>query len=315
MNRPMSSRPLPPGPYVSLYANAHEACQGFSVPLLTVLRGIRRGRWREQIERVRACADKKSRSEAKEWVPAFTASGLFPLHRSLNGLAQPSDVMAIDFDAGDNPDVLDKRAALQLDAFTWVCSLSASATGLFVLVRLRPGADHSAAFDGLKGYYERVHGLRADRACRDICRLRFVSYDPQLFFNGMALQFVPAPVLPPPPRPKLVSPHDASGLDSGYDFNATVDMVEAMRIDLTSTYRNWVRLGFALAMNLGEDGRDYFHRLSCFHPQYDQLRCESKFDSCLREQGQRKASLGTFYYLVKEAGLEPVPRSKQLQYS
>ena len=50
---------------------------------------------------------------------------------------------------------------------------------------------------------------------------------------------------------------------------ALVDAVEASGIDITSTYSEWLDIAFALVSELGEDGRDIFHRLSRFNQHYE----------------------------------------------
>ena len=55
----------------------------------------------------------------------------------------------------------------------------------------------------------------------------------------------------------------AAGLSPNNDtIFALVDAVEASGIDITPTYSAWLAIGFALVSELGEEGRQLFHRLT-----------------------------------------------------
>ena len=69
------------------------------------------------------------------------------------------------------------------------------------------------------------------------------------------------------------------------DIQALVEQVEASTLDITAGYENWLKIGFALAEALGEDGRDFFHRLSRFNADYDQAEADKQYDACLRSDG------------------------------
>ena len=81
-----------------------------------------------------------------------------------------------------------------------------------------------------------------------------------------------------------------------------LEQIESNRIDLTSSYEEWRNIGFALADEFGETGRDLFHRLSVFHPEYDFKKCDKQYDACLKSNGNG-VNLGTLFYLAKNAGV------------
>ena len=53
------------------------------------------------------------------------------------------------------------------------------------------------------------------------------------------------------------------------DFPATLYEIERLEVDIAPDYSDWVNLGFALVDSFGEFGRDYFHRISKFHNDYN----------------------------------------------
>ncbi len=52
------------------------------------------------------------------------------------------------------------------------------------------------------------------------------------------------------------------------DVESVVREIERRAIDIAPHYKDWVELGFALVDGLGENGREYYHRISRFYPAY-----------------------------------------------
>ena len=53
------------------------------------------------------------------------------------------------------------------------------------------------------------------------------------------------------------------------DIETYISAIELSGIDITGNYATWRDLGFALADEYGETGRDYFHRISKNYVGYD----------------------------------------------
>ena len=95
-----------------------------------------------------------------------------------------------------------------------------------------------------------------------------------------------------------LQPQQTTGLKSTRltaEIEDILKQVEERKIDLTSTYEDWRNLGFALAEGFGEAGREYFHRLSSFYPDYDPKECNDQFSKCLKSRGSG-ITLKTFFY-------------------
>ena len=78
--------------------------------------------------------------------------------------------------------------------------------------------------------------------------------------------------------------------------------LEAAQIDITANYSDWRDIGFALAAEFGEAGRDYYHRISRFYSGYSLTDCNKQYDSCLKAKGHG-VTLKTFFHLAKQAGI------------
>jgi len=81
-----------------------------------------------------------------------------------------------------------------------------------------------------------------------------------------------------------------------------IEKLESSSIDLTASYEEWRNIGFALADAFGENGREIYHRISRFHPEYDYPECDKQFDACLKSNGSG-VNLNTLFYLAKNAGI------------
>lgn len=173
-----------------------------SATLLAVLRNIQNGRWRDQVEAVRAAKGKEERERLKRALPGVLFSGEFK-HRKADGLLNYSAVLCADWDAKDNDaHLLDRREQLAQDPYVLAYFLSPSGAGLKVLFKCPPAAAlHAASFAAVERYCLEKYQIKIDGACKDLPRLCFVSYDPDLGMNLAAKEFSLSPPAGPPIPP------------------------------------------------------------------------------------------------------------------
>ena len=105
------------------------------------------------------------------------------------------------------------------------------------------------------------------------------------------------------------------------DMNATLEeqiaevtrRIEEAAVDITAGYDNWLTVGFALADALGEGGRDYFHRVSRFYPQYNQQEADKQYTACVKA-GRGAVTVKSFFGRAKDCGISvsfPVEKPQQ----
>ena len=95
------------------------------------------------------------------------------------------------------------------------------------------------------------------------------------------------------------------------DIEAVVSRIESSAIDIAPNYADWRDLGFALADALGENGRDYYHRLSRFYPNYSAAETDKQFSACLKAHGHG-VTIKTLFHLAKQAGISIASNNCQL---
>ncbi len=102
-----------------------------------------------------------------------------------------------------------------------------------------------------------------------------------------------------------------SGSPAGSDIETITQRIESSGADIAPNYADWRDLGFALADELGESGRSYYHRLSRFYQNYNSTEADKQFDACLKAKGHG-VSIKTFYHLAKSAGVNVgIPKVKE----
>lgn len=105
-----------------------------------------------------------------------------------------------------------------------------------------------------------------------------------------------------PERLRHEADHHETVLNHPEDIRALVLAILNRGQAITDSYDDWLRVGFALASELGEDGRQYFHQLSEMSSKYDAQACDQKYNQCLK-QNNGSVSIKTLYFLAQHAGI------------
>ncbi|CAM1365431.1 DNA primase [Tenacibaculum soleae] len=90
---------------------------------------------------------------------------------------------------------------------------------------------------------------------------------------------------------------------SNNKLESYINEIELKGIDITVNYTNWRNIGFAIAEEYGESGRDYFHRISKFHSSYDSKDCDEQYSKCINAKGHG-ISIATLYHHIHQAGIK-----------
>ena len=94
------------------------------------------------------------------------------------------------------------------------------------------------------------------------------------------------------------------------DVECVVREIEKRAIDITSSYKDWLELGFAFVDGLGENGRKYYHRISRFYPAYQREEADKQYTHCLQSKGQG-ITIRSFFHLASQAGISLASFSKE----
>jgi hypothetical protein len=269
------------------------------------------------INRIRSASTKEEKSTLKKQMPAATISGTFT-KRNAQGLIQYNGLICLDFDGQDNDMSTDEMKSIVCAwPQTLYAGLSVGGKGIFVIIptNLDDHTWHGEMCDVLGQTIQKC-GLVYDKACKDITRLRFLSYDENPFVNASChvfdakrmrqlLQAKKEEQMSRPPRPLYTRNYTVgTTLDTVGRVEQYVEEIERARIDLTADYEDWLALGFALATELGSNGEPYFIRISRCSPKFkSDDDAAKKYENLVRTNAQ-KYTIKTFFHMCHKNGIK-----------
>lgn len=314
------------------------------LPLTDILHQIKNGKYQKQVATLQKLINTGNIGEynqQKKSLPAFTACGTFIGGRKPQYFKEYSGFVILDFDKLTNNGMQIILERVPLIPYTLCLFKSPSGSGFKILVKVSPPPStcesvpppcpqgggqrvgilqqfHLTAFNQVRKYYEDRLALHVDPSGKDITRLCFFSFDPDLYYNSDAsifnVEIKDCHIEPACPTTDLsegrvenkkncqAEPVEAPPTTPD-DIENVIKQIETTQLDITSTYDIWLKLGFALVDALGPNARDYYHRISYFNPEYDPVNCNKQFDYCLNSKNSG-ITIKTFFATAKENGID-----------
>ena len=284
---------------VSIFENAHSV-NPVNISLYAFLNSKKHI---DKINQIRLSDSKEKKDELKKMLPCATISGTFT-KRSIEGIDNYNGLVCIDFDGKDNDKTPEQMKAILKD-FEEVlyCGLSVSGKGVYAIIRTDNSEPklHSKVVIELGDMFEKF-GLKYDKSCKDISRLRFVSFDKNGYLNEDAISFQTSHI-------QLIEQPKQQNYTFGKGKNNTEELVikyvsaiQSSKLDITDNYEDWVRIGFALASYFGYEGEDYFLTVSQNSPKYNLARCVQKYRNFVK--CGRRINIGTFITICKNNNIK-----------
>ena len=296
------------------------------IDLANAMEMIKKGVYAADIEKMRSETNPTTRKTLKNCLPYITFSGTFS-KRANEALRKHSGLMVLDFD-GLSIERLEELKS-QVCTIEWVCAVwvSPSGNGLKVLVKINENW-HLESFVELSDFFVANFSLDLDKSGKDVSRSCFVSADKDLYFNPDSAFYsckASESMTKAVDLPRIIANHrqEPDDLD---DFQSqrkrakdlarvayVVEQIEKEGKDITADYDDWQTIAFALAI-LGEDAREYFHRVSKMNSEYEVKATDDKFSDALakgrgkqdpngkRERGAIKTP-AKFFTIAKDYGV------------
>jgi predicted P-loop ATPase len=280
---------------ISIYNNIRQTVSKETIDIERFINDIRFGKWEDIVNPIRILKDYEERKKAKLQVPYVTLSGYFSSERNAKSITNHSGFIGIDIDNISN-ELNGIKSLLSTDPYVYGCFMSISGTGLCVLFKI-DGERHLDAFNSIADYLIKKYQIVIDPSGKDVCRPRFISYDPEAYLNTDAIVF--KKYLPKEKKRKIQSTIFVKS-----EFDDVVKKMVDANVSCVEDYRDWLAVGFGLADYFGEAGREYFHLLSSCSGKYERSMCDRQFTHCLRQpQSTGKITIATIYYFAKQAGI------------
>lgn len=105
-----------------------------------------------------------------------------------------------------------------------------------------------------------------------------------------------------PELPKLLPAPNLASENKEEEVERIICEIEQRAVDIAPEYKDWVELGFAMIDGFGENGREYYHRISRFHSDYQREETDKQYTRCLQAKGQG-ITIRSFFHLAGQAGI------------
>ena len=270
---------------------------------------------------LRSLTDKaEARSYKGQHLPYVTPSGVFSYCND-NSLIRHSRLLCIDLDGVEDVEGLKRLLIADKHFFTPMAFRSPSGNGLkWIIVIDLSICDHRTWFQAVRNYllenYNSLTPKMVDSQCQNPSRACFLCYAPDAYVNQdivtPALTFDPiqwaarsADVKKTSAKPNL-QPRACQSLHPMEELaKARAVARELLRrgANIADDYGDYLKLGFALANGLGNDGRELYHQLCSQSAKYNEGDCERKWQQCLSKTDGR-TTIATFYNMAKQAGVD-----------
>ena len=261
---------------------------------------------KDTIDHIRSIEDKSERNRLKTTLlPSGSISVCLTTRESSKPLdqriTQYNPLIVLDFD--NLPDIEAAKQTLASLPYIYYAGLSVSGRGLFAIIPIAAAdhTQHKTYFHALEKEMQTL-GLTIDKACKDITRLRVISYDENPYINPDCTTYTLYETATPEQDPEETTTEDLEALK----LEEHISLWEEQQIPLDD-YNQWITVGMALS-RLGEPGRQPFHRVSRFSDKYTAEATDKAFDNFITTT--KEITLGSFYYICHINGIHPSSTSE-----
>lgn len=286
-------------PFLSLYSNVKET-ENKDISINDYIAFVRNGTNQDLVLKARAEKEKGNIKEyklLKDKSKAVTGSCTFisGTKKEQQNISSLNGLIIIDI---DNNQVTDEvKTQLQNDSFTYIMHQSFGGGQNYCIFVKIDSNRFEDSFENLAQYYFTTYGITIDQACKNKNRLRFLSYDPEIFVNDSAKKWRATKAKNVEVKKELT---DYIFFED--DFLNLISQIQSKGIDLVKgEYSRYVNIGFALYDKFGADGEQYFKIINEFNPNQNRKRAHLEWKGLCKSGS---VGIGTFYYYCKEAGLD-----------
>ena len=215
-------------------------------------------------------------------LPSVTWSGTFQHPRSVKNFISHTGLICLDYDKLN--DVDDFATILKGSEHTNVVFVSPSAVGVKVIVPVEPlpttADEHKIAYARVESYfnYFTETTAEADKSCKDVSRLCYLCYDPEIYYEPSA-----TPIL----------------------WSTYPDLASALDAIPADDYDVWINIGIAL-YNMGPQEKHLLQLWDAWSkraPNYKKGVCKAKWETFeARDDGPKQ---DTIFYTARSHGWVP----------
>lgn len=250
--------------------------------------------------------NKKSEEEAKAYkkseIPSITVSGTFNRRRVVGDIKDKTGIIAIDIDKDNNPclDIEKTKKEVMKLPYVFLSGLSCRGEGVYCFIYYNKENYIGYVFNALEQIFKNL-GYVVDHKCRDITRLRFVSYDSNMLLKQEVEMFNET-YIPPEREPYECTSEWVLTKDDVKDIVTCVYVLTHYFNYRSDDYEEWLLDGFRLATlpnkQVGLKLFEMISEVSDNFEGYDDV--ENKFNECYNTTTYKTNILGYYINKVKE---------------
>lgn len=235
-------------------------------------------------------------------LPCCTISGLFEGDRKAEKVTKMNPIICVDIDILPEGMTLEglKKKVFDLP-YVFYVSLSARGEGIFALIYYNMKNDFLRTFKALEKDF-RTLDIVIDKACKDICRLRFVSWDSNPL-EKEDVEMYDKEIIEAFDMPQFdqhLEYHSyAQHLFDDYFTYKTIKYLINYCGYRADEYQDWLVDGFRLA-TFGEYGYHLFVLLSQVSEGFNIRAVENKWKECVKTTQMSKDCLAYYYGEAKK---------------
>ena len=258
---------------------------------------VQTGATQDAILEIRNTVDEEKRKKLKASLPSVVFGGIFKDRVRKANLVEKTGLIGLDIDGLDVSELNTIRALLEKDPYSIIVNISAGGKGFCVVMKYKVTNDFTETFAAIEKYYLEQYGIVLDSACKNINRLRFISYDPDIYYSPKARTWTQTF------KEASVKKHEKIIMVQS-DFDAIIKQIQTSNVDLCDEdYAKYRAIGFAISEQFGEQGRDYFHIVCQNGAKYKQRDADKHYTNFCKATGHG-ITIATFYHYCKEKGID-----------
>ncbi|WP_020604007.1 VapE domain-containing protein [Spirosoma spitsbergense] len=292
------------------YYKKRNSTEGVDLSFTEFINAVRTGpEWKKHCLWVREAVDDKAEYDKRKAQSACVIiGGTFDGEKKAENLRDPSGLLAADLDVlNERTEAI--RFQLAQDPYVVAVFKSIGGRGLCVVFKIDSGR-FLESFNGIADYLITKYGLvgkQFDPSSSNINRLRYITHDPEAYYNPKARLFAKYPRK----EAKAEKPFKKY-IDSDTNISHIIEQIDARAVDIAPGYSEWYKVGWALISAYGEGARGLFQQISQYNQNYDPDEVDKKFNYLTATRPQR-ITISTFYYYCKLAGIDIMtPATKEV---
>lgn len=249
---------------------------------------------------------KEIKSKLSHKIPSVTVSGRFS-KRGKDYLLSSSGLMAIDIDLKDNMDIINQVPDI-LKTLPYVAyyGKSVSGDGYFAIIPIENTNHFKQHFYAIEEEMKSL-GIVIDKACKDVTRLRYASYDENYFYNPNATTYYwekdETVEIKKVDKDKVRKTDfiQTSKMSDKEMVERQLDYLKNNHLSIPDDYDTWFKTAMALYSGFGENGRGYFHEFSKLSYKYNETECNQQYDNVISHyDSNNDITLGTLVHIINE---------------